>query len=147
MRPTLVLSLACLSAAAFSQFPGAEPVPKAAKPGFDAIPVAEAKRVLTILASDEFEGRGSGYPGFQKAAAFMAGEFKKLGLKPMGDQGYFQSVRFTKMRVNPLETYVRMPSGERIETGPDFAWAGDARTGMRLCPRRTTCAPAARSAP
>jgi hypothetical protein len=43
------------------------------------------------LASDEFEGRGTGTPGEAKAAEWLAEEFQKIGLRAAGDSGsYFQ---------------------------------------------------------
>jgi hypothetical protein len=40
-----------------------------------------ARKHLTILASDEFEGRETGKAGAAKAAAYLADEFKKIGLQ------------------------------------------------------------------
>ena len=57
-------------------------------------PVFSAERMMKdikYLASDELAGRGLGTPGIEKAAQYIAGEFKKIGLKPGGDDGgYFQ---------------------------------------------------------
>ena len=39
------------------------------------------RETVGYLSSDELEGRGVGTPGIDKAAEFLAGEFKKLGLK------------------------------------------------------------------
>ncbi|HEY8387561.1 MAG TPA: M28 family peptidase, partial [Parasegetibacter sp.] len=51
----------------------------------------EVTRVLTILASDEMEGRRTFTPGIDKAAAFIAEEFQKIGLQPIDSTGsYFQ---------------------------------------------------------
>lgn len=49
-----------------------------------AIQAKEMQRVLTKLASDEFEGRQTGSAGIQKARAFLIEEIKKAGLKPAG---------------------------------------------------------------
>ncbi len=46
------------------------------------------------LGSDEFEGRGTGEHGGEKAAQYLANEFTKLNLKPLGDDStYFQNIR------------------------------------------------------
>ena len=37
---------------------------------------------VEYLASDALEGRNVGTPGFEKAVAYVEGEFKKIGLKP-----------------------------------------------------------------
>jgi hypothetical protein len=58
------------------------------------ITAAELLGHVRSLASDEWEGRGSGTPGEQRASAYVADAFAKLGLKPLGaDGGFFQPVR------------------------------------------------------
>ena len=54
---------------------------------------------IVELAGDDYEGRGAGYPGELKAARYIAAEFKRIGLKPVGDStrgrsSYFQEFRF-----------------------------------------------------
>lgn len=44
------------------------------------------RKIVTYLASDELEGRGSGYPGNDKATEYIAGIYKAAGLKPVGDK-------------------------------------------------------------
>ncbi|NIM36570.1 MAG: M28 family peptidase [Hydrotalea flava] len=48
------------------------------------------KEKLTILASDEMEGRETATPGQKKAAAYIESEFKKFGLKPGNGNSYQQ---------------------------------------------------------
>jgi Zn-dependent M28 family amino/carboxypeptidase len=68
------------------------------------------RRDVTFLASDPCEGRGVATPGINLAAAYIAAEFKKAGLKPGGAGGsYYQP--FT------------MPGGV-LEAPPDLALAG-----------------------
>jgi len=58
---------------------------------------------LSILASDEMEGRNTGSVGIDKAADYLANEYKKLGLKAVGDQNsYFQTVPFLGTKVQAL---------------------------------------------
>jgi hypothetical protein len=46
---------------------------------------------VKILAADGMEGRGSGLPGLEKAAAYVAGLLKSWGIEPAGEKGtYFQ---------------------------------------------------------
>ncbi|MBC7186491.1 MAG: hypothetical protein H5U38_05605, partial [Calditrichaeota bacterium] len=57
-----------------------------------------AKSYVTYLASDALQGRDTGTPGFEKAAAWVAAHFREWGLQPGGDHGsYFQEF--------PLEFY------------------------------------------
>ncbi len=58
--------------------------------------ITNLKTDICYLASDSLEGRLIGTPGIDKAAAYIAGEFKKAGLKPLFGDSYYQefSVEF-----------------------------------------------------
>src|SRR5688572_14448809 len=53
------------------------------------ITVASVKEMTVALSSPEMEGRGTGQPGGDKAANWIAEKFKALGLKPLGDKGSY----------------------------------------------------------
>lgn len=54
---------------------------------------ADVKRDIFILAADSMEGRGTGTPGGDRAARWLASEFAKAGLQAAGDSGtYLQRV-------------------------------------------------------
>ena len=70
-------------------------------------PLAKARKVgerawqdVKILADDNMEGRRSGSEGHHRAARFVAGEFRKAGLKPGGDDGFLQSVALEMRLIN-----------------------------------------------
>ncbi len=99
----VAISAACLllPLALQAQFAGSKPVTSDVKKGFDAITVADAKKWLGYLAGPECEGRGTGQPGYQKAADYVAARFKEFGLKPIGDNGtYFQHLPFVRFRLD-----------------------------------------------
>jgi hypothetical protein len=48
-----------------------------------AVSAATVQRVLTTLAADDMQGRATGQPGQEKAAEFLAGEFRRIGLQPL----------------------------------------------------------------
>jgi hypothetical protein len=51
---------------------------------------------VKFLASPELKGRGAGSAGLERAADYIAGEFRKYGLKPAGASGaYFQPFTVT----------------------------------------------------
>lgn len=52
----------------------------------------DARKHLSILASDAFEGRETGKPGADKAAHYIADDFKKIGLEPGAKGSYFYDV-------------------------------------------------------
>jgi hypothetical protein len=46
------------------------------------------------------EGRDTGSPGYDRAAAYVAGRFERAGLRPAGDGGtFFQRIRFDEIEV------------------------------------------------
>lgn len=58
----------------------------------DIINATEAERIERILSSDEMQGRRAFTPGIDKAAGFIADEFKKAGLQTWnGQSSYLQS--------------------------------------------------------
>lgn len=66
----------------------------AALPTLD-VSAETVKRDVYFLASDEMKGRLTGSPEGQKAARYIAGQFKAAGLQPLGPGGYFQPFEFT----------------------------------------------------
>lgn len=60
------------------------------------INVTESQRIIGVLAADAMQGRRAGTPGSDKAAVFIAEEFKKAGLQPLANGSYLQT--FTVVR-------------------------------------------------
>ena len=56
-------------------------------------------RHVQAIANDGMEGRGTGTPGYDRAAEYVIGQFRALGLKPMGVDGYKQPVAFVEQVV------------------------------------------------
>ena len=56
----------------------------------DNINSKEVERIERVLAADEMRGRRAGSPEIDKAAAFIADEFKKAGLQPVQGNSYLQ---------------------------------------------------------
>jgi hypothetical protein len=57
------------------------------------ITVDDLRRRVELLAADSLLGRESGSEGDYKAAEYVAMEFRRLGLRPAGENGtYFQTV-------------------------------------------------------
>lgn len=77
-----------------------KPPPADRAAGFATITPDDCKTWLSTLASDDFEGRGTGQAGYQKAADYVAAHFKEWGLTPVGDKNsegqptYFQNMMF-----------------------------------------------------
>jgi len=75
---------------------------------------------VKFLSSDEMKGRGDGSPELDKAADYIASQFRTLGLRPMGDDNtYFQKFQLTTGAVlgpnNELEL-----NGDKLKINQDF---------------------------
>src|SRR4051812_2980150 len=81
-----------------------------AQKGLDVINAKEVLRIEGTLASDEMRGRRTGTPDIDKAALFIADEFKKAGLQPVKGS-YLQP--FTM--VTPKPTLVKLEMEEKDE--------------------------------
>jgi hypothetical protein len=77
------------------------------------------RRFTTDLSAPAMEGRGTAQPGGDRAARYIADQYKALGLKPLGDRTtFFQPVRFHTAEVL-AESRVTM--GRNVLTsGKDF---------------------------
>jgi len=63
--------------------------------------VERGQRIWSLvqdLASDSYEGRGTGTPGYDRAAAVVAARLQAIGLTPAGTQGYYQPIDFIAQR-------------------------------------------------
>ncbi|HYC28891.1 MAG TPA: aminopeptidase, partial [Chitinophagaceae bacterium] len=65
--------------------------------------VKEVERIERFLASDEMRGRRAGSPEIEKAAAFIADEFKKAGLQPVQGTSYLQEFTMIRPRMKELK--------------------------------------------
>ena len=69
------------------------PLPSRAQSGAaPSVSSAAVRRLESALADDSMEGRLTGSPGGARAARLIASEMKAIGLRPMGDSGYYQRV-------------------------------------------------------
>ncbi len=84
-----------------------------------AVKVETIKEVTTALSAPEMQGRGTGQPGGDKAASYLAERFTKLGLKPLGDKNsYLQSIKFRETELLP-ETMLQVGK-ETLKLGSDY---------------------------
>ena len=66
----------------------------------EAISVQEVERIERILSSDDMLGRQAGTPGSEKAATFIASEFKNAGLATVaGTENYLQSFSLVEAKL------------------------------------------------
>ena len=63
---------------------------------------------IRFLADDNMEGRDTGSIGHEKAAVYMADQFRAAGLQPAGTNGYRQSIDFHVTRVDEAHCSVEL---------------------------------------
>ncbi|MEV5020500.1 M28 family peptidase [Sphingobium sp. LMA1-1-1.1] len=63
---------------------------------------------VRTLADDGFEGRGTGRPGYDRAADYVIGRLRALGLKPAGTHGYKQPIAFTEQVILSKESHASL---------------------------------------
>jgi Zn-dependent M28 family amino/carboxypeptidase len=80
------------------------------------VEAAKIREDVKKLASDEFEGRGTGQKGGDAAADWIAKQFASFGLKPAGNKGtYFQEVPMMGVKTLPSSTFAFVPAkGESV---------------------------------
>ncbi len=108
--PYFVLILSC--SAGFSQSQD-----KTAMKFAQMITAEDARKHLSILASDEYEGRETGKPGQKKAAKYIADDFKKIGLKSVTDTSYLQKFPLTLSTPGGADMEI---GGKKYENFKDF---------------------------
>jgi hypothetical protein len=87
---------------------------------------------VSFLASDLLRGRGTPSKELDIAAEYIASQFRGAGLKPVGDDGYFQTADWTTFVSDPGEFSCVFKIGEKeIQVGADHVSASVDR-GLRL---------------
>jgi len=61
---------------------------------------------IQYLADDSLEGRDTGSQGFEKAANYMAEQFRAAGLEPAGVDGYRQPMDFQVVKIDESRCYL-----------------------------------------
>ena len=65
----------------------------------------DIRRRIGILADDSMRGRNTPSPELEKVASWIAGEFRRFGLRPGGDSGtYFQRYPIVRKQLDTVET-------------------------------------------
>jgi Zn-dependent M28 family amino/carboxypeptidase len=88
------------------------------------------KEVVKYLASDQLEGRGPGDTrGEELTTRYLADEFKKAGLKPLGEKGsYFQPVPLVSVETSKTSTLKAVKGDTTIELPIEEGFAGTNKT-------------------
>ncbi len=117
---------AALGAFTLDRAPELQQAPNRASAGFAEITPAlesvtsdDLLQHITVLASDQFEGRGPGTPGEALTVKYLTEQFKRLGLKPADSEGtYTQQVHFVGIMAYP-RAVVHVGNTQRELKSPD----------------------------
>src|SRR5665648_390352 len=66
-------------------------------PSLASITAEDMKDRISVLASDDFQGRAPSTEGEEKTINYLAEQFKKTGLEPANNGSYFQEVSLMKI--------------------------------------------------
>ncbi|RBL93363.1 M28 family peptidase [Chitinophaga flava] len=74
---------------------------------------------VTYLCSDKLEGRKSGAPGEQLAAAYISTQLEQMAISPKGDNGFLQTFTIREGR-EPADNCAMTLNHEKLTTGQQF---------------------------
>jgi Zn-dependent M28 family amino/carboxypeptidase len=67
------------------------------KPALASVTIEDMKDRISVLASDDFQGRAPSTVGEERTIKYLAEQFKKIGLKPANNGSYFQEISLMKI--------------------------------------------------
>ena len=99
-------------------------------------PEVSAERIkahIAYLASDRLEGRGPGTRGEELTTDYLADEFKKAGLKPIGErETYLQPVPLLRVVTSPKSTLQATRGKDTLDIVCEEEFSGTNHTQMEL---------------
>lgn len=121
-------ALGVLALTACAETPPIDRVASSQMPSFSA---ERIEADVIFLADDTLKGRDTGSDGYRIAANYVAAEYRRLGLKPAGDDGtYFQEVPFRTGQLKRDAAKMTLEIGGEsrdLVLGDDFFVSGGAR--------------------
>src|SRR6266404_9975717 len=94
IRSGLVLCIAACCLSAQQSAPQQYTITPGVRAILDHVSADSLRGHLSFIASDALEGRNTPSRGLDIAAEYIASQFRRAGLEPAGDDGYFQSANF-----------------------------------------------------
>jgi hypothetical protein len=83
---------------------------------------------VQALANDDLAGRDTGSEGYRRASRYVAAQFEKAGLKPAGENGYYQSVPFHAVRLRTDQSSIELVRDGGVKK---LQWLGQVTTAAR----------------
>ena len=102
-----------------------QPLPEHVVAAAASIDPGEYLRKLGVIAHDSMSGRDTPSPGLEMTAAWIASEFDRVGLVPMGDGGsYVQRYPIETVRPDLVASSAKVNGGGDLRFGRDLVIAG-----------------------
>jgi hypothetical protein len=137
--PTRLVGVALfvfMSLAALAQ----TPAPKGTTPAqwraaLEQVSAADMRGHLSFIASDALEGRKTPSRGLDLAAEYIAAQFRRAGLEPAGDDGYFQTASWSMTGRDVSSARVEFSNGgETLNVRPEQLSLGFSISGFNFWP-------------
>ncbi|MES2305883.1 MAG: M20/M25/M40 family metallo-hydrolase [Gemmatimonadota bacterium] len=119
MRSGTLLALAALAAGSASAQTKPLPIKYSGPPTVAAITAGDLMTRLYIYADDSLMGRRVGTEYNTRATAYLEAQVRKLGLKPAGDDGFFQSIGLVARAFDTTASTLTV-DGVAYKPGTDF---------------------------
>lgn len=117
---SLSLALAPLASSAQDRRQNQIGISKADQAVLDKISANSMRGHLSFIASDLLEGRDSPSQGLDIAAEYIAEQFRRAGLEPIGDDGYFQTAELIEISQQPEAFSLKVRSqGSDVDVSSD----------------------------
>ncbi len=122
--------LVCFSTLALAQQSTVSPRERAA---VERISADSLKGHLSFIASDALEGRRTPSRGLDIAAEYIAAQFRRAGLEPAGDDGYFQTANWSLSGRDMKSFELRLANGaSALPVAAEQATFGFSISGVQL---------------
>src|ERR1700730_6755899 len=92
-RVRTCLMIVTLAVTSLGAFQSSSPLTPERRVVLDRISSDSLRGHLSFIASDLLEGRSTPSRGLDIAAEYIASQFRRAGLEPVGDDGYFQTAK------------------------------------------------------
>ena len=89
-------------------------MPPQAQAVLDRISAASLRGHLSFIASDSLEGRFTPSRGLDMAAEYIAAQFRRAGLEPVGDDEYFQTAEMRELEPAKTGFELQIEQGGRV---------------------------------
>ena len=101
--------------------------PASVQQAAQSITAADIRRRIGIIADDSMRGRDTPSPELDEVAAYLAGEYRRLGLRPAGDgTGYLQRYSLDRVQIVADSSTILLhgTGAAPLRYGPDALFAG-----------------------